>query len=63
MLSSGLEPQEEAFIILYQQDKEIAQSDLDAFGQFRLNIQQQVLFDLHVKFPKAQITVPQLSIQ
>ncbi len=63
MLSSGLEPQEEAFIVLYKQDKEIAQSGLDAFGQFRLNIEEHGLFDLQVRFPRAQITVPQLSIQ
>ena len=63
MLSSGLEPEESANIILYKDNQEITQAGLDDFGQFKLDVDMQGTFDLEVQFGDARITVPQLTIQ
>ena len=62
MLSSGLEPNQNAQVVLYHNDHEIAQAALDGFGQFKLNVTKHGSFDLEVKFQEARITVPQLTI-
>lgn len=63
MLSTGLEPNQEAHIVLYQNNSQVAQSGLDSFGQFKLDVNKHGTFDLEVKFADARITVPQLTIQ